>query len=175
MALGGVPAGRAKSHEEAKVLTAISGREAGSTLSMTFTVAVLEAMRILGALGAEPRRTIRAALWSGEERGLLGSETYAVNPVYPAAKTVANLTLYYEKYGWQTRLSTRYRSEFLGEISGFANGRTLRHTDNGDPTQVLLPFPETIMHLLHVLSRLERVRRIGRDTLPLPVQRWLGV
>ncbi len=38
-------------------------------------------------------RSMVFALWSGEERGLLGSETYAVDPVYPAAKTVANLTL----------------------------------------------------------------------------------
>jgi Zn-dependent M28 family amino/carboxypeptidase len=38
-------------------------------------------------------RSLVFALWSGEERGLLGSETYAVDPVYPAAKTVANLTL----------------------------------------------------------------------------------
>ncbi len=38
-------------------------------------------------------RSLVFALWSGEERGLLGSETYAVSPVYPAAKTVANLTL----------------------------------------------------------------------------------
>ena len=38
-------------------------------------------------------RSLVFALWSGEERGLLGSETYAVNPVYPAGKTVANLTL----------------------------------------------------------------------------------
>ncbi|MFD1787022.1 M28 family peptidase [Sphingomonas floccifaciens] len=38
-------------------------------------------------------RTQVFALWTGEERGLLGSETYAANPVYPAAKTVANLTL----------------------------------------------------------------------------------
>lgn len=38
-------------------------------------------------------RTQVFALWTGEERGLLGSETYAAHPVYPAAKTVANLTL----------------------------------------------------------------------------------
>jgi len=38
-------------------------------------------------------RTQVFALWTGEERGLLGSETYAANPVYPVAKTVANLTL----------------------------------------------------------------------------------
>ncbi len=38
-------------------------------------------------------RTQVFALWTGEERGLLGSETYAADPVYPVAKTVANLTL----------------------------------------------------------------------------------
>jgi carboxypeptidase Q len=36
----------------------------------------LEAMRILSALGARPRRTIRIALWGGEEQGLLGSRAY---------------------------------------------------------------------------------------------------
>lgn len=36
----------------------------------------LEAMRILKAVGARPRRTIRIALWSGEEQGLFGSRAY---------------------------------------------------------------------------------------------------
>jgi Zn-dependent M28 family amino/carboxypeptidase len=37
---------------------------------------VLEAARILRAVGAVPRRTIRVALWSGEEQGLYGSRAY---------------------------------------------------------------------------------------------------
>jgi Zn-dependent M28 family amino/carboxypeptidase len=37
---------------------------------------VLEAARILKAVGAKPRRTIRVALWSGEEQGLWGSRAY---------------------------------------------------------------------------------------------------
>lgn len=36
----------------------------------------MEAMRILKALPAPPKRTIRVALWSGEEEGLLGSKAY---------------------------------------------------------------------------------------------------
>ncbi|RZJ42777.1 MAG: TonB-dependent receptor, partial [Brevundimonas sp.] len=36
------------------------------------------------------------------------------------------VTLYYEKNGFQARTSVRYRSEFLGEVSGFASSRTLR-------------------------------------------------
>jgi len=37
---------------------------------------VLEAARILKVLGVKPRRTIRVALWSGEEEGLWGSRAY---------------------------------------------------------------------------------------------------
>ncbi len=37
---------------------------------------VLEAARILKAVGAKPRRTIRIALWAGEEQGLFGSRAY---------------------------------------------------------------------------------------------------
>jgi carboxypeptidase Q len=36
----------------------------------------LEAARILVAVGAKPRRTIRVALWSGEEQGIYGSREY---------------------------------------------------------------------------------------------------
>ncbi len=37
---------------------------------------MMEAVRILQAAGAKPRRTIRVAFWSGEEEGLLGSVAY---------------------------------------------------------------------------------------------------
>jgi carboxypeptidase Q len=37
---------------------------------------MMEAMRILKAVGAKPRRTIRIALWGGEEQGYLGSRAY---------------------------------------------------------------------------------------------------
>jgi Zn-dependent M28 family amino/carboxypeptidase len=37
---------------------------------------MMEAMRILQTLGLQPRRTIRIALWTGEEQGLLGSRAY---------------------------------------------------------------------------------------------------
>src|ERR1043165_2255696 len=40
------------------------------------TVVVMEAARILSTLGIRPRRTIRFALWVGEEQGLLGSLSY---------------------------------------------------------------------------------------------------
>ncbi len=49
---------------------------------------------IARALKARPAaRTSVFAFWTAEERGLLGSEFYAVNPIYPVSKTVANITL----------------------------------------------------------------------------------
>ncbi len=48
----------------------------GATDNAAGSAVVLEAARILRAIGARPRRTIRFALWSGEEQGLLGSRAY---------------------------------------------------------------------------------------------------
>jgi hypothetical protein len=57
------------------------------------SVTVIEAARLLAKLGIKPRRTIRFALWSGEEQGLLGSRAYieqhlATRPVDPALKGI---------------------------------------------------------------------------------------
>jgi hypothetical protein len=48
----------------------------GATDNAAGCAAMMEAMRILHAIGAKPRRTIRIALWGGEEQGLLGSKAY---------------------------------------------------------------------------------------------------
>ncbi|MCL7962787.1 MAG: M20/M25/M40 family metallo-hydrolase [marine benthic group bacterium] len=45
----------------------------GGTDNAAGSLVMMEAMRILASLGETPRRTIRIALWSGEEQGLLGS------------------------------------------------------------------------------------------------------
>jgi len=45
----------------------------GATDNAAGSLVMMEAMRILRAIGARPRRTIRIGLWSGEEQGLLGS------------------------------------------------------------------------------------------------------
>src|SRR5215471_10118153 len=48
----------------------------GATDNADGATALMEAMRILMAVNARPRRTIRAALWAGEEEGLLGAQAY---------------------------------------------------------------------------------------------------
>jgi hypothetical protein len=48
----------------------------GATDNAIGCAIMMEAARILQTVGAKPRRTIRVALWAGEEEGLLGSFAY---------------------------------------------------------------------------------------------------
>lgn len=51
----------------------------GATDNAAGSAVMLEAVRILKSLNIQPRRTIRIALWGGEEEGLLGSRGYVKN------------------------------------------------------------------------------------------------
>lgn len=51
----------------------------GATDNAAGSAIMMEAVRILQAAGLRPRRTVRIALWSGEEQGLLGSRAYVRN------------------------------------------------------------------------------------------------
>jgi Zn-dependent M28 family amino/carboxypeptidase len=48
----------------------------GATDNAAGSAVMMEAARILTAMGIKPRRTIRVALWGGEEQGLIGSRAY---------------------------------------------------------------------------------------------------
>ena len=52
---------------------------AGATDNAAGSVVMMEALRILKAIGARPRRTVRLALWDAEEGGHVGSSTYVLN------------------------------------------------------------------------------------------------
>lgn len=58
---------------------------------------MLEAMRILRAVNAHPRRTIRIALWAGEEQGLHGSREYVLKH-FGDPKDPKGVTPEYEKF-----------------------------------------------------------------------------
>jgi len=61
----------------------------GATDNAAGCSVMLEAVRILKTIGYQPRRTIRIALWSGEEEGLHGSRNYVKNHFADTAKTSA--------------------------------------------------------------------------------------
>jgi Zn-dependent M28 family amino/carboxypeptidase len=57
------------------------------------TAALLEMARAFKAMKTKPERTIVFLAVTGEEQGLLGSQYYAEHPIYPAAKTLANINI----------------------------------------------------------------------------------
>jgi Zn-dependent M28 family amino/carboxypeptidase len=57
------------------------------------TAAVLEIARAFAANNAKPKRTVVFALWSAEEKGLLGSKYYTENPPFPVEKMAAYINL----------------------------------------------------------------------------------
>ena len=59
----------------------------GATDNAAGCAVMMDAIRILKALNVKPRRTIRIALWGGEEEGLLGSKAYVRDHLFdPASK-----------------------------------------------------------------------------------------
>ena len=67
----------------------------GATDNAAGVAVVIEAMRILNALKIKPARTIRMAMWTGEEQGLLGSTAYVRQHVadVPRANSPAQLAM----------------------------------------------------------------------------------
>ena len=65
---------------------------------------VMEAARILAATGVRPRRTIRFALWAGEEQGLLGSLAYVEQHIATRGSASDPATTGMKRYyGWANR------------------------------------------------------------------------
>ena len=69
----------------------------GATDNAAGCAVMMEAIRILKASGFQPRRTIRIALWSGEEQGLHGSRNYVKNHFSDSTKRTeqAKVSAYY--------------------------------------------------------------------------------
>jgi Zn-dependent M28 family amino/carboxypeptidase len=93
----------------------------GATDNADGSATVMEAMRILKAIGARPRRTIRVALWGGEEQGLLGSKAWVAEHLAGPANAAARDTfdVYYnidngtgKIYGWYLQNQEEVRPIF---------------------------------------------------------------
>jgi iron complex outermembrane receptor protein len=61
-------------------------------------------------------------------------------PIAGLSRRVTNMTLYYENYGFSTRISQRKRSEFLGEIQGFGADRALVNIDGDEVLDLQLGY-----------------------------------
>ncbi len=65
----------------------------GALDNATGTAGVLELAEAFTRLSTPPRRSVLFLAVTAEEKGLLGAKYYAANPLYPLAKTVANINL----------------------------------------------------------------------------------
>jgi len=96
--------------------------------------------------------------------GLLASYSYTTSNIEPngpgsssrlpgLSRHVVNATFYYEKNGYEARVSDRYRSNFLGEVAGFGNGRDFRQleSENIIDAQVGYRFQSGRLEGLHVV------------------------
>jgi len=72
--------------------------------------------------------------------GSVSSVANSSIPLPGLSQDVWNATLYYEKYGFGARIATRYRSEYIGEVTNFANERGLRFVDDDMITDAQLSY-----------------------------------
>jgi carboxypeptidase Q len=98
----------------------------GATDNADGSTTVVEAMRILTAIGAKPRRTIRVALWGGEEQGLLGSRAWVAEHLAgdKNADARGKFDVYFNIdngtgpiYGWYLQSMESIRSLFDGWLA----------------------------------------------------------
>jgi carboxypeptidase Q len=89
----------------------------GATDNADGATTVMEAMRVLKAIGARPRRTIRVALWGGEEQGLLGSRAWVAQHLSGAEKEKFDVYFNIDNgtgpiYGWYLQSMEAVRPTF---------------------------------------------------------------
>jgi hypothetical protein len=75
------------------------------------TAAVLELAEAFASLATPPRRSVLFVLFSGEERGLLGSSYYSEHPAAPMASTTAMINLDMLGRNWPDRVAAVYQPE----------------------------------------------------------------
>lgn len=79
-------------------------------------IVMMEALRIIKEMGIQPKRTIRIALWGGEEQGLYGSRGYAENYLFDSKK--GKVLPGYENFALYLNMdngSGRFRGIYLEE------------------------------------------------------------
>ena len=94
----------------------------GATDNADGAATVMEAMRILKAIGARPRRTIRVALWAGEEQGLLGSKAWVAAHLNGAEREKFDVYFNIDNgtgpiYGWYLQNMESVRAMFDGWLA----------------------------------------------------------
>jgi iron complex outermembrane recepter protein len=91
--------------------------------------------------------------------GILPGNSLGSIPLPGLSENVWNGTVYYEKYGFAARFAARYRSEYIGEVTNFANERALKYVDGGTfmDAQVSYMFDEGMLDGLTLLFQINNL------------------
>ncbi len=132
----------------------------GATDNAAGCAVTMEAVRIIQTLGLKPRRTIRIALWSGEEQGLFGSRAYVAEHFGTLSTSAAPST---------GRANTRGASN--GNGNGNGNG-----TASPGPTVVKKPEYEKLSGYFNLDNGTGKIRGVylqGNESIRSLFRQWL--
>ena len=99
----------------------------------TGTAVTIEAARILATAGARPKRTIRFALWSGEEQGLLGARAYVASLSEEERAKIS--AVFVDDGGTNTQggiPAADFMVDYLAAATSWTNGHFYSETDGED-------------------------------------------
>ena len=105
----------------------------GTVDNGTGTAVTMEAARILAAVGAKPKRTIRFALWSGEEQGLLGARGYVRSLSDDERAKISAVFVDDGGTNYQGGIpAADYMVDYLAAATSWTNGHFYSDTDGKD-------------------------------------------
>jgi carboxypeptidase Q len=112
----------------------------GATDNADGAAVVMEAFRILKTIGVQPKRTLRLALWSGEEQGLLGSQHWVTDHLVGDAHKAErdHLDVYFNIdpgkgpiYGWYLESNAAVRPIFDAWLAPFEDLGAVHNVPQG--------------------------------------------
>jgi len=136
----------------------------GATDNAAGCAVAMEAVRIIQTLGLKPRRTIRIALWSGEEQGLLGSRAYVaqhfgtLNPATSAVPSTGGAST-------------------SGANNGNGNGNGNGGSTPAGPTLVKKPEYENLSGYFNLDNGTGKIRGVylqGNESIRSLFRQWLA-
>jgi Zn-dependent M28 family amino/carboxypeptidase len=133
----------------------------GATDNGAGVAATMEAVRILAMLNLKPRRTIRIALWSGEEQGLYGSKAYVA-----------------EHFGYFTNETGSVAAAPSNKEAGSSEDTSTNSTTNTETPRKLVRGPEydklsIYFNLDNGAGKIRGVYLQGNEALRPVFRRWL--
>jgi hypothetical protein len=132
----------------------------GATDNGAGVAATMEAVRIISAVKLKPRRTIRIALWSGEEQGLYGSKAYVA-----------------EHFGYFTNETRALAAASSKKEAGSGEGTSTNSTRNTEPRKLVRGAEyEKLSIYFNLDNGAGKIRGVylqGNESLRPMFRRWL--